>query len=350
MNKNVTLICDLQFGSTGKGLIAGYIAKKEKPDTIITAWGANAGHTFIDSDDRRYVHIMVANGIISPNLKRLLIGPGSMIDADILMSEIGKNFDHLKDIDLVIHPNASVILPCHKEREQGPMTKIGSTKKGCGEAIIDKIRRDPKNMTIAKEALKGTALEKFVCDDTPDYHAHIMKSKNILIEGSQGYSLGISSGFYPYTTSRECTPAQIMSDCGVPLGNLKKVIGTMRTFPIRVANRFNDKGEQVGYSGPCYSDQREISWSDIGIEPELTTVTRLPRRVFTFSTNQTLQAKYHCEPNEVFLNFCNYLPKVGSEDFYTVDQLTEIIDECGYGKVKYWGYGPSINDVHEEIQ
>jgi len=35
--KQIKAIIDLQFGSTGKGLLAGYIANRFKPDTLITA-------------------------------------------------------------------------------------------------------------------------------------------------------------------------------------------------------------------------------------------------------------------------------------------------------------------------
>ena len=54
--KNLTakayMILDLQFGSTGKGLLAGFLAKSRQPDVVITAWGPNAGHTYIDENRR----------------------------------------------------------------------------------------------------------------------------------------------------------------------------------------------------------------------------------------------------------------------------------------------------------
>ena len=81
------MILDLQFGSTGKGLLAGYLAKMRSPDVVVTAWGPNAGHTYIDSDGRHFIHRMLANGIVSPNLKAVLIGPGSVIDLDALEQE-----------------------------------------------------------------------------------------------------------------------------------------------------------------------------------------------------------------------------------------------------------------------
>jgi hypothetical protein len=71
----------------------------------------------------------------------------------------------------------------------------------------------------------------------------------------------------------------------------------VRTYPIRVG----------GNSGPGYGDQYEIEWADIGVEPEITTVTKKERRVFTWSDAQYRQALVANQPDIVFLNFCNYL-------------------------------------------
>ena len=93
----------------------------------------------------------------------------------------------------------------------------------------------------------------------------------------------------------------------------------------------------IGTSGPCYHDQDEISWEDIGIEPELTTVTKLPRRVFTFSETQIAEAVEANGVDHVFLNFANYC----SEE--EVEEIVGIIEE--YADVSMLGYGPSISDV-----
>lgn len=39
---NVTMIVDLQYGSTGKGAIAGYLSTKNDYDTVISANMPNA--------------------------------------------------------------------------------------------------------------------------------------------------------------------------------------------------------------------------------------------------------------------------------------------------------------------
>ena len=352
MRKKATLICDLQFGSTGKGLIAGYLAEKERPDVLVTAWSANAGHTYIDANDKKYIHCMLANGIVASSVKTVLIGPGSQIRIGTLIDEIIANHHELKDVDIFVHENSCVIQDWHVAEEQGPMTKIGSTKKGCGAALIDKIRRNPDKVTTIGQGWQIKDLQEewskyFEVISHSDYLQVLHEADHIQVEGAQGYSLGINSGFYPYVTSRECATAQILSDTLLPIKMLDRVVGSCRTFPIRVANRFDENGNQVGWSGPFYKDQVEIDWKkDLGIKAELTTVTKLPRRIFTFSMLQLEQAIMASGVDDIFLNFANYM----SENEYLA--LVKDIDAMAadYGaRISYIGHGATIRDV-EEVQ
>ena len=348
--RNATLICDMQFGSTGKGLIAGYLAERDAPDVVMTAWSANAGHTYISSNGTKYVHTMIANGCVSPKLTHILIGPGSCLNLNALFKEAR----HIKWPDsfrgIFIHPNAMVIQDQHHKAEQGPMLAIGSTRKGVGECMIQKIRRDPKANSTVYDYQENIAFRSdgsgvpVTVVTQSQYHHTWENARRILIEGAQGFSLGINSGMYPYVTSRECTPAQILSDLCLPMGIVEKVIGTMRTYPIRVANRYNDVGHMVGTSGPGYHDQREMEWKEIGIEPEQTTVTKLPRRIFTFSRAQTVAAMRQCTPDEIFLNFVNYLGN--TEQMLDMSkQINTIASNNGSGGIRYLGFGPSYDDV-----
>lgn len=346
----VTIICDLQFGSTGKGLIAGYLAKRNSPDVLVTSWMPNAGHTYIDSSGKKYVHTMLANGIVSKNLEYVLLGPGSVIDLPSLFREIKLAGlpDHVK---ILIHPAAPIVHDRHRQEEStGSMVAIGSTRKGSGAALMEKIRRDKNVNTIAQqtaeliaESAKENGCSNVTVTSHEKYERILDEAYKIQVEGAQGFSLGMNSGFWPYTTSRECTPAQIASDCLIPLSWITDVIGTVRTYPIRVANRFDDQGNMVGWSGPCYPDQDEITWDEINQRPEFTTVTKLPRRIFTFSQMQISEALRRVEPTALFLNFVNY---ISPDD---LRQLRKKIDDTaachGCGGVRYLGYGPTDSDV-----
>jgi adenylosuccinate synthase len=343
--RNIDVVVDLQFGSCGKGLLAGWLAMRKPYDTIITAWAPNAGHTYIDRDGNVYVLRALPNGVVSNSVKRIMIGPGSVIDPDLFKEELFMltKANLLRDKEIYIHPHACVVLPEHKEQEKS-MVKIGSTMKGVGAAMIQKIRRDPDNLnTVAHYLLNDRVFQAYTVST---HRWNMMLEEEVeyaLIEGAQGFSLSINHGFYPYTTSRDCTVAQLLVDCGIPYGVSKNChihsIGVARTYPIRVANRYDENKKQIGWSGPCYWDQRELDWSDIGVAPELTTVTKLPRRVFTWSKYQIQNAIRQNGVQSVFINFCNYV-----KDPSYVGEMESHIHEVG-ARIGWWGFGPTDRDV-----
>ena len=80
--KKVDVIIDLQFGSTGKGLIAGYMATHGTYDTVVNANMPNAGHTFIDAKGQVMMHKVLPNGVVGPNVKNVMIGAGSIFSLE----------------------------------------------------------------------------------------------------------------------------------------------------------------------------------------------------------------------------------------------------------------------------
>ena len=349
MAHKVDMVMDFQYGSTGKGAIAGYLAKRGDYDTVVCSFATNAGHTYIDKE--REIHVMTqqlpTGAISSPTVKNILIGPGAMIHGETLLAEIRRYNALLIGKNILIHPQAAVVEDYHTDQEiEWGMTKIGSTAKGCGAALIERIKRDPDHHNTAKARFQNRTLHPLsslvVTED--DYRAALEQSENVLVEGAQGFSLSIYHGQYPYTTSRDVTPWQIAADCGLPYkwASYIRVIGTCRTYPIRVNNR-------DGSSGPCYPDQLELSWDSFaGIVPELTTVTKLPRRIFTFSRKQMEEAMFHCGgywDTRVFLNFANYC---AYEDH--LKDIIARIETPGPGylnppKVHWIGHGPDDSEI-----
>lgn len=334
MNK-VTMIVDLQYGSTGKGLIAGYLAETRHPDVVVTANMPNAGHTYINSNGRKWVHKVLPNSIVSPKLKFVLIGPGAVISIERLLYEVSMSQDILHGVKVLVHPNTVILQKRHKAGEvlSDLTTNIGSTAQGSGSAVIDKINRGVDcRPLLARDVLPSCGLDDYLAG-LQQYRRIIDDAEYIIAEGAQGYSLGINQRFWPYCTSRECTPAKFLSDMQIPVGLLGDVIGCARTYPIRVG----------GNSGPCYPDQEEIEWSDIGVEPEKTTVTNRERRVFTFSNRQIAEAIWETRPDSIFLNFANYVTQ--EELDHLVETINIECDSVGGGKVGYIGRGPCFDDV-----
>lgn len=337
----VTLVVDLQFGSTGKGLIAGYLAERDQPDTVVNANMPNAGHTYINAAGRKWMHKVLPNGLVSPKIQNVMLGAGSIFSLDRLREEFNDCADIFgrEGVRLVIHQDAVVLHESHAEIERKNLSGISSTMQGSAAAMVSKIMRNPLDDHRAITQLKGTEFENCVVTQR-EWLAIMYASRHILAEGAQGYSLGTNSGFWPYCTSRDCTPARFLADCGIPITEDLTVVGTARVHPIRVGNTAD------GYSGDVYSDQQETSWEQLGVEAELTTVTKRVRRVFTFSNHQIEEAMAMCRPHEVFLNFCNYDQVKAMEVARDINIIANQL-QLGLGMVTYLGYGPKQSDIIE---
>lgn len=374
---NNFLICDLQFGSTGKGSIAYYLGKETGARVAVAAYTPNTGHTAVDgSENRKIVHTALPVCAALGSVEYVLIGPGAVVDPEQIAHEIAHITPSYRVKKLVMHPNAMLVQDIDRDFESDSFESIGSTMKGTAAANWRRMQRSGASATVVGQYSlldsdnPVTKLIRYASSlgwrvmTSGIYYNQILKDHcrssagGVIVEGSQGFSLSIHHGFYPYVTSRDTTPNQIAADCGLSSDYRDRfhVVGTARTYPIRVANRYDDEGNMIGWSGPCYPDQHEINWHDIGVEPELTTVTRLPRRIFTFSEMQIQQAIDMCVPDFVFLSFCDYIDKKPSGPSYWMSgaprfvyrtQLANIIHEIQKheGYVKWTGWGPDIADI-----
>lgn len=326
------VLFDGQFGSTGKGLLASVLAQAfgQQIDIVTTNAGPNSGHTAYYNDEEVMTQqIPVASVFMYKNGVRhtCFLNGGAVVDPDILNNEVNKY-----KVPVIVSPDAAVIDNAAKDQK---LSHIASTGKGVGPAMAAKLLRDEKHVAKANASAfsDGVDIGRMCLASAIDH------GNRVFIETAQGFSLGINSGFYPYTTSRECSVIQAMADARIPAQHLQKSIVSLRTFPIRVGNTSD------GYSGGWYADQKEIEWADIGVTPELTTVTKRVRRVATFSFEQYRQCVAVNRPDVIFLNFCNYLP---------TDKLTELLNRM---VVEYrntlhkrpdgiiLGFGPRIKDV-----
>lgn len=323
---------DGQFGSTGKGLLASVLAMafKSSINVVTTNAGPNSGHTaYYNGLEVMTQQIPVASVFLKKmGMNHLCyLNGGAIVDKDILISEIEKF-----EVSVVVDPHAALI---SDEAKTQKLSHIASTGKGVGPAMAQKLMRDKHAVAEhAAEALSGYCTVKSL-----SLAEKIREGKRVFIETAQGFSLGINSGFYPYCTSRECTVAQALADARIPTAYQMASIVSMRTYPIRVGNTPD------GYSGGWYPDQKEISWEELGLKPELTTVTKRIRRIATFSMEQFRHCILVNRPNVVFMNFCNYLGK---------DQLCRLLSRLveeyetimGYRMdALLLGFGPNPEDV-----
>lgn len=339
------VLVDGQFGSTGKGAIAALIGTLfgDSIDVVTTNAGPNSGHTGYTFSHEKILTQQLPVAAIAAQLSGkkaplAYLNGGAIIDPGQLLKEM-RDYNFW---NLAVHPCAAVITDSDRRTEaEGTVALIASTGKGVGSALARKILRDQKS-------IYGNYNESVNFSITNNLLYYVWSSDRVFVETAQGFSLGINSAqFYPHVTSRECTVMQAIADARIPAQMVRKVIMSVRTFPIRVGN--TDKG----YSGDCYSDQKEIQWSDIGVDPELTTVTKRVRRVFTWSRQQFREALAANRPDVVFLNFCQYLnPSRDPDD----KKWTEFVNDCemDYRSVMgrdpdFWlyGWGPYPEDITE---
>lgn len=295
------VIIDGQWGSTGKGKLAGYLCRTEHVHCVVCDYMPNAGHTYIDPEGKEYVVRQIPVGACFPEIDSIVLGPHSAIDVDLFLSEIHM----IEDPNRVkIHPLAAVIQGRDGEIEQLNSGYIASTAKGGHAATVRKILRT-KDATLAKDE---PALKPWVTDMAWEEPVNIMRhGGTVLLETAQGFDLGLNHGTsYPHVTGRDCLVGRAMDNAGIPPRYVGSVVASLRTYPIRVGNTVG------GYSGDVYPDQRELSWDQISEVAgynvqEMTTVTKRVRRVFEFNFKQIHRMCRHVGPTHAFLNFVNYI-------------------------------------------
>jgi adenylosuccinate synthase len=329
------VLVDGQFGSTGKGLMAAFLAEygRDQITHVTTNQGPNSGHTAFyrwqDGFNEGHVEVMTQQlpvaGVMMKKLDRrplVLLNAGAIIDPDILLGEVNR----FGMIDFLIHPNAAVITKEDKATDQVTLKRIAGTGKGIGPAQAAKIMRHGVSLAqdLYRPMLPAGFPSRLGWDNFWDWDQDV-----VFVETAQGFSLGVNQArFYPNVTSRECTVMQAISDARIPAQMVKGVIACFRTYPIRV-------GDTENSSGGCYEDQIETTWEAVGVEPELTTVTKRVRRVFNWSRIQFKECIAANRPDVVFLNFCNYM---GAS---MLDALVDNIRE-DYAQVMGGGRAPTI--------
>lgn len=315
MTSGVCAVVGGQFGSEGKGLIVGYIAKQYAHHVRVGA--ANAGHTLYTDETHRmdssqggpwYVkHVMQqlpCAAYANPDAE-LYIGPGAIISTKIFSDELTKlqkwRLDRgIPAITIHVDPRAHTVTPEMIEQEAASdlADRIGSTsataREGIGTTQAARVLRHAE-CALAGSTFDWADMNVELCD----VPMILSKEKAILLEGTQGYGISLTTGEHPYVTSRNTTAAGLAADCGVAPNRLDRIILVVRTFPIRVA----------GNSGPFAHGSKEITWTDIGVNPEdqRTSVTKKIRRVATFSISQVREAAIVNGATEIALTFCDYL-------------------------------------------
>lgn len=312
MNKQIDVLVGCQYGSEAKGLVASWIAQENKYDWLVSVNSAQAGHTapYVDVHGEKHYVVtrQLPSACITNHTANIYIGPGSIINPDVLVAEI----IHLENLGipivdrLYVAKTATVIqgVDIQKENDVKLTNKIGSTAEGVGAALSRRALRKAATVLdyqgYITHKLSENGINSFCTVN--DMFSSLCMSGNVFLEGSQGYGLSVFNKHYPFTTSRDTTTSAFLSYAKLPPQAVRDVYGVYRTFPIRVG----------GNSGYLYD---EIEWKDVdkisgykGLG-EYTTVTKRLRRVGMWDGALAREAALVNGVNKPVLTFVNYFNK-----------------------------------------
>ena len=251
----VDVIVGGQYGSEGKGNIAFFLAPEY--DILMRVGGPNAGHRVPLGDG--YTHRLLPSGTRANERAHLLIGPGAVLDVNVLLGEIADC--GVEAGRLTIDPNAIVIEPWDVELERRLVSQIGSTGKGVGAATARRILgrggglAAVEGMPPVRRAADIDVLRPFVRPSADVLESAYAAGRRVMLEGTQGTALSLFHGHYPHVTSRDTTSSGCLAEAGIGPRRVRRIIGVFLSYPIRV----QDGSE--GTSGPMTG---ELDFEEIG--------------------------------------------------------------------------------------
>lgn len=267
-----TILTGAQFGDEGKGKIIDLLA--ENYDVVVRFQGGdNAGHTVVVGGKKYKLHLVPSGAIFG---RRLLIGPGVVLNPRVLWDEIQALESEGIKLDLGIDAKTSIIMPYHIEldslREKARTEKIGTTNRGIGFAYVDKIAReevqmeDLTNPVLLEEKLKeigpskekaiadlggdptvvryapfideyleiGKHLKNRVTDVSREINIALVEDKSVLAEGAQGAFLDVIHGTQKFVTSSFTTAGSACANLGIGPVMVDNVVGVIKAYITRV--------------------------------------------------------------------------------------------------------------------
>lgn len=311
MGGKLIVVAGAQYGSEGKGALVDHLTRPERAGdkvVVVRVAGPNAGHTVYGLCPANCPHdaehmfndmwighpwklraVPVA-AVSNPNA-HLLVAAGSEVDLAVLRDEINTldNAGYNVSARLAVDVQATVLEPEHIAHEAASdlVKRLGSTAKGIGASRADRIWRNARLFGDVMDEVRqwrGTTsshVPNVVRDSWRMLDKYLRSGYTVVIEGTQGFGLGLHAGAYPQCTSSDCRALDFLAMAGIspwsPNVDEFEVWLATRVRPIRVA----------GNSGPL---KGETTWAELGLPAERTTVTQKVRRVGEWDGNLVRKA------------------------------------------------------------
>lgn len=274
-----TIVVGGQYGSEGKGKVVALLAERAESPWLVRCGGPNSGHTVTIRGEN--VVLRQVPSCTEPSRATLLVSAGCAIDESVLLREI--DLLGIEQDKIIVDPRAVIVTDEDRENERQTLQGIASTCSGTGSAMARRLLRSGN----VKLAAHSDLLRKRCRIQTiaPLIHRQLELGTNVIVEGSQGFSLSLLHGdVYPFVTSRDTTAAGFAMEVGLSPRAIDNIVMVVRTFPIRVG----------GTSGPFAN---ETSWEEIRdisgapeVVSEYTSVTHKLRRVARFDIEAVRRA------------------------------------------------------------
>jgi adenylosuccinate synthase len=293
----VTVVVGGQAGSEGKGAVTARYHWDREYAWAVRVGGPNAGHSVVDpGTGRKFALRQLPVAAVADPQCGLIVAAGSEVDVGVLSDEVAMLEDAGYRVAerLLVDREATLLEPTYAEAEG--TIRTGTTGKGIGAARAARSMRKARRMS---------SIAAWTQTDTQQLlRAVVREGLDVMVEGTQGYVLGSHAGYYPYCTSGNCRAVDMLAACG--LGPMApEVVVVLRTYPIRIA----------GESGPL---EDEVTWEQVGVEPEITTVTKKERRVGLWNrewARASVDANWGDERPDVALTFADYWwPEIAGMD------------------------------------
>jgi len=342
------IIYDAAWGDSGKGKVSGYLSsfdsrtnsilgKNKKHYDIVARWGGgqNAGHTIHLGGKKYKTHLVPAgifHGITS------LIGPGCVVNLELLKEELSYLSGHGFDVSLVkISPAAHIVTSEHiKFDKENLAKKLGTTSKGIAPAYS------------AKYARTGTRFETIAKND-PFWKPYLFDGKlygNILCEGAQGFFLDINWGGYPYVTSSETLPYAACS-IGFSPKKIRNIYAVAKIYETR-------SGEDPEFPDTLFDNPELSTIGEIGQEYGTTTGRR--RKVNYLNLDKLTFALNTGGGNHLIVSKCDVLEEARifklyyRNDLISFDSMEEmksfitarLVIECPELERIYYSSSPEV--------
>ncbi|MFM7262214.1 MAG: adenylosuccinate synthase [Acidimicrobiales bacterium] len=308
---SVTVVVGTQWGDEGKAKVIDLLAAEQ--DFVVRYQGGhNAGHTVVVGD-QKYALQLVPSGVLYGSVIPV-IGNGVVVDLPTLFREVDSLESRgVSTAALRVSSLAHLIFPWHQAMDAAQESargdsRIGTTLKGIGPAMADKVRRSGirvgEVLNAASFAAKvrergeaaqreladmggeafdvddvvnrfvelGACLVPYVADTVSLLHEARESGRRILLEGAQATFLDVDHGTYPYVTSSNPVAGGASVGSGLGPRHIDRVIGIAKAYTTRVgmgpfpSELTDDLGErlvEIGQEfGTVTGRRRRTGWCD----------------------------------------------------------------------------------------